>query len=67
MCSGNRVRASLVILGLCASLTLGLTACSSTSDEGSSLPIREELYGGDNRDRAPVHQEKMRERRASHG
>jgi starvation-inducible outer membrane lipoprotein len=60
MCSGNRVRASLVITGLCVSLTLGLSACSS-------VPIREELYGGDNRNRAPVHQEKMRERRANHG
>jgi hypothetical protein len=61
MCNGNAVRAFLVIVGLCASLTLGLSACSSLSDEGSSEPIREELYGGD-RDRAPVHQEKMQER-----
>ena len=65
MCNGNTVRAALVIMGLCASLTLGLSACSSTWDEGSSEPIREELYGGDNRDRAPVHQEKMRERSSS--
>jgi hypothetical protein len=52
-------------MGLCASLTLGLSACSSMSDEGSSEPIRKELYGGDNRDMAPVHQEKMREREQS--
>jgi hypothetical protein len=26
------------------------------------VPIREQLYGGDNRDRAPVHQEKKRAR-----
>jgi hypothetical protein len=58
-------RAALVIMGLCASLMLGPSACSSMSDEGSSVPIREELYGGDNRDRAPVHQEKMREQSSS--
>jgi hypothetical protein len=62
MCNGNLVRASLVITGLCASLAPSVSACSSRSDEGSSMPIREELYGGDNRDRAPVHQEKKRER-----
>jgi hypothetical protein len=56
MCNGNMVRASLVIMGLCASLALGPSACSSMSDEGSSEPIREEMYGGYNRDRAPVHQ-----------
>jgi hypothetical protein len=62
MSNGNLVRASLVTLGLCASLALSVSACSSMADEGSSVPIREQLYGGDNRDRAPVHQEKKRER-----
>jgi hypothetical protein len=62
MCHGNMVRASLVIMGICASLTLGLSACGSMSDKGSFEPIREEIYGGDNRDEAPVHQEKLRER-----
>jgi hypothetical protein len=61
MRSHNAVRASLVIMGLCASLTLGLSACGSTVDEGSSEPIGEEVFGGDNRDEAPAHQEKMRE------
>jgi hypothetical protein len=61
MFNGNLVGASLVILGLCASLALGVSACSSMAGEGSSVPIREQLYGGDNRDRAPVHQEKKRE------
>jgi hypothetical protein len=61
MCNGNMVRAVLVIMGLCASVMLGLSACSAMSDEGSSEPIREEMYGGYNRDKAPVHQEKMRE------
>jgi hypothetical protein len=59
--SDNAVRASLVIMGLCASLTFGLSACGSTSNEGSSEPIREEMYSGDNRDEAPGHQEKTRE------
>jgi hypothetical protein len=61
MSNSNLLRAYLVILGLCAALALSLSACSSTSDEGDSVPIREQLYGGDNRDRAPVHQEKKRE------
>jgi hypothetical protein len=61
MCNGNMVRASLVIMGLCASLTLGLSACSS-SNEGSSVPIREQLYSGGNRDKDPAHQETLRER-----
>ena len=56
----NAVCASLVIMGLCASLTFGLSACGSTSNEGSSEPIGEEMFGGDNWDEAPVHQEKMR-------
>jgi hypothetical protein len=60
MRSDNVVRA-LVIIGLCASLTFGLSACGSTSNEGSSEPIGEEMFGGDNRDEAPDHQEKMRE------
>ena len=62
MCNRDMVRAPLVIMGLCATLLLGLPACSSLAHEGSSVPIREALYGGDNRDRAPVHQEKERER-----
>jgi hypothetical protein len=61
MSNGNLLRAALVIPGLCAALAVGVSACSSMSDEGSSVPIREQLYGGDNRDRAPVHQEKKRE------
>jgi hypothetical protein len=61
MSNGNPVGASFVILGLCAALALSVSACSSMPDEGSSVPIREQLYGGDNRDRAPVHQEKKRE------
>jgi hypothetical protein len=61
MSNGNLLRASLVILGLSASLALSMSACSSMADEGDSVPIREQLYGGDNRDRAPVHQEKKRE------
>jgi hypothetical protein len=60
MFNGRLVRASLVLLGLCASLALSVSACSSMADQGSSVPIREQLYGGDNRDRAPVHQEKKR-------
>ena len=55
------IRTSLVIMGLCASLTVALAACSSIPDEGSSEPIGEEMDGGDNRDMDPVHQEKMRE------
>jgi hypothetical protein len=62
MRSDRALRASLVIIGLCASLTFGLAACSSTP-EGSSEPVGEQMYGGDNRDMAPVHQEKMREQR----
>jgi hypothetical protein len=64
MWNGNMVRNSLVILGLWLPLTLALSACGSMSGEGSSEPIGEEMYGGDNRDEAPVHQEKMRERRS---
>ena len=63
MRNGNTVRASLVIIGLCAFLALGLPACGSMSDEGSSEPVGEEMFGGDNRDEAPAHQEKMREQR----
>jgi hypothetical protein len=63
MRSDNAVRSSFVIIGLCASLTLGLSACGSTLDEGSSEPIGEEVFGGDNRDRDPAHQEMMREQR----
>jgi hypothetical protein len=61
MCNRNVVRASLVIMGLCASLTLGLSACTSSNDS-SSVPIREQLYSGDNRDKDPAHQAKLRER-----
>jgi hypothetical protein len=61
MRSASAVRASFVIMGLCASLTLSLAACSSLPDEGSSVPAGEEMYGGDNRDEAPGHQDKMRE------
>jgi hypothetical protein len=61
MGNGNSVRRSLVIMGLGAFLTLGLPACGYTSDNGSSVPIREQMYGGDNRDLAPAHQEKIRE------
>jgi hypothetical protein len=61
MYNGNLLRAPVVMLGLCASLALSVSACNSMPDEGSSVPIREQLYGGDNRDRAPVHQEKKRE------
>jgi hypothetical protein len=56
------VRSTLVIMGLSASLALGLPGCSSLSDEGSSEPIGEEMDEGDDRDMAPDHQEKMRER-----
>lgn len=42
-------------------MTLGLAACSSM-DEGDSEPPGEEEFGGDNRDMAPAHQEKERER-----
>jgi hypothetical protein len=66
MWNRDRLRAPLVVAGLCAFLTLGVAACSSLSDEGDSTPTREQLYGGDNRDRAPVHQEKMRERSSQH-
>ena len=45
MRSDNAVRASLVIIGLCASLTLGLSACGSTSNEGSSGLGEESLRG----------------------
>lgn len=62
MCNGNMVPPSLVILGLGAFLTLGLSGCGSVSSNGSSEPIGEVMYGGDNRDMAPVHQEKIRER-----
>jgi hypothetical protein len=62
MCNGSMVRSFLIIIGLCASLTVALSACSSIPDEGSSEPIGEEMYGGDNRDMDPVHQEKMRDR-----
>jgi hypothetical protein len=61
MGNGNMVRPSLVIMRLWALLTLGLSACGSMSDYGSSEPIREQMYGGDNRDMAPAHQEKIRE------
>jgi hypothetical protein len=61
MLTANAVRASVVVMGLCASLTLGLAACSSLPEEGSSEPIGEEMYSGDNRDEAPGHQDKMRE------
>ena len=61
MCNGDMVRPSLAIMGLCAFLTLGLSACGSVSSNGSSEPIGEVMYGGDNRDMAPVHQEKIRE------
>jgi hypothetical protein len=57
------VRAFLVIIGLCVPLTLGLSGCGSMSDEGSSEPVGEEMFGGDNRDEAPVHQEEERDRR----
>ena len=60
MRSDNAIRGSAVI-GVCASLLLGLAACSSMS-EGSSEPPGEEMFGGDNRDMAPDHQEKERER-----
>ena len=63
MRSGNVVRASFVAMGLFASLTFGLAACSSAPDEGDSMPPGEEMFGGDNRDEAPVHQEKARENR----
>jgi hypothetical protein len=61
MRSANAVRVFLVVMGLCASLTLALSACGSTLEEGSSEPIGEEVFGGDNRDRDPAHQEMMRE------
>ena len=53
--------ASLVIMGLGAFLMLGLSARGSVSNDGNSEPIGEVMYGGDNRDMAPVHQEKIRE------
>lgn len=62
MRSDNPLRASVVVIGLCASLTLGLAACGSMPPEGSSEPPGEEMFGGDNRDMAPDHQEKERER-----
>ncbi len=58
MRSASALRASLVIIGLCASLTVSLAACSSMS-EGSSEPVGEQMYGNGVPD--PVHQEKMRE------
>jgi hypothetical protein len=60
MRSDNPIRAALVIIGLGASLTLSLAACSSTP-EGSSEPVGEQMYGNGVPD--PVHQEKMREQR----
>jgi hypothetical protein len=48
------------IIGVCAALMLNLAACSAM-DEGDSEPIGEEVFGGDNRDMAPDHQEKERE------
>jgi hypothetical protein len=62
MRSGNIVRASFIAAGLFASLMFGLAACSTT-DEGDSMPAGEEMFGGDNRDEAPAHQEKARENR----
>jgi hypothetical protein len=61
MGNGNMMGAFLVTMGLSAFLTLGLSACGSISDYGSSEPIGEQMYGGDNRDMAPAHQEKIRE------
>jgi hypothetical protein len=61
MRSANAIQTTVVIIGLCASLMLSLAACNSTSSEGSSEPVGEEMFGGDNRDMAPAHQEKMRE------
>jgi hypothetical protein len=61
MGNGNMTRALLVTMGLSAFLTLGLSACGSMSDYGSSEPIGEQIYGGDNRDMTPAHQEKIRE------
>jgi hypothetical protein len=61
MRSANAIQATVVIVGLCASLTLSLAACSSMAPEGSSEPAGEEMFGGDDRDMAPAHQEKMRE------
>jgi hypothetical protein len=63
MRSDNAIRTSLVIIGLCTSLTLGLAACSSMPPEGGSEPPGEEMFGGDDRDMAPAHQEKEREQR----
>jgi hypothetical protein len=60
---GNTLRALVVMIGLFASLMFGLAACSSSPDEGTSTPAGEEMFGGDNRDEAPVHQEKARENR----
>lgn len=60
MQSAHAIKATVVVIGLCASLALSLAACSST-DEGDSEPVGEEMFGGDNRDMAPAHQEKMRE------
>jgi hypothetical protein len=59
--SANAVRASVTIAGLCASLLLGLAACGSMESEGGSEPVGEEMFGGDDRDMDPAHQEKMRE------
>jgi hypothetical protein len=39
------------------SLMLGLSACSSMPPEDSSEPVGEEMFGGDNRDMDPAHQE----------
>jgi hypothetical protein len=63
MSGNNPIRASVVVIGLCAGLALSSVACSSMPPEGSSEPIGEEMYGGDNRDMAPAHQEKEREGR----
>ncbi len=58
MRSASALRASLVIIGLCASLTLSLAACSS-APEGSSEPVGEQMYNNGVPD--PTHQEHMRE------
>lgn len=60
MRNDHTMRASLAVVGLCLILALNLAACGSMS-EGDSEPVGEEMFGGDNRDMAPAHQEKERE------
>jgi hypothetical protein len=65
----NRERSASAVLsafGLSVCLTLGVSACSSGSEEmGGSEPIREQAET--DRTQSPVHQERMREERDQNG